>query len=205
MIQVNAIGDACPIPVVKTKQAIRELGGTGVVQTLVDNEIAVQNLTKMASQKGYAVRSDVMAPNQFLVTMTIGSETVTPVTGAAEAFAPRPQGRDRNIVVAIASASMGQGDAALGATLMKGFIYALSQQDSLPTTLLFYHGGAAFTCEGSASLEDLQAMHSQGVEVLTCGTCLNFYGLTAKLKVGEVSNMYTIAEKLTQADLVIKP
>ena len=90
MIQVNAIGDACPIPVVKTKQAIRELGGTGVVQTLVDNEIAVQNLTKMASQKGYAARSDVMAPNQFLVTMTIGSETVTPVTGAAEAFAPRP-------------------------------------------------------------------------------------------------------------------
>lgn len=51
MIKVNAIGDACPIPVVKTKNAIRELQGGGTVETLVDNEIAVQNLTKMANQK----------------------------------------------------------------------------------------------------------------------------------------------------------
>ena len=53
MIKVNAIGDACPIPVAKTKNAIRKLQGAGSVETLVDNEIAVQNLTKMAVQKGF--------------------------------------------------------------------------------------------------------------------------------------------------------
>ena len=67
MIQVNALGDACPIPVVKTKNAIKELGGSGVVETLVDNEIAVQNLTKMANQKGYKVSSKKLSDRQYQV------------------------------------------------------------------------------------------------------------------------------------------
>ena len=74
MIKVNAIGDACPIPVVKTKNAIRELQGGGTVETLVDNEIAVQNLTKMANQKGYGVHSEKVADNEFKVTMTVNAE-----------------------------------------------------------------------------------------------------------------------------------
>ena len=73
MIQVNAMGDTCPIPVVKTKNAIKELGEAGgVVETLVDNEISVQNLTKMANQKGYGVKSEKLGENQFKVTMTVG-------------------------------------------------------------------------------------------------------------------------------------
>ena len=69
---VNAMGDACPIPVVKTKNAIKELSGAGMVETLVDNEIAVQNLTKMAQQKNYGVRSEKLGENQYRVIMTIG-------------------------------------------------------------------------------------------------------------------------------------
>ena len=73
MLQVNAMGDTCPIPVVKTKNAIKELGAQGgVVETLVDNEISVQNLTKMANQKGYGVKSEKLGENQFKVTMTVG-------------------------------------------------------------------------------------------------------------------------------------
>ena len=71
MIKVDAMGDTCPIPVVKTKNAIKELGGSGEVQTLVDNEIAVQNLTKMANQKGYGVRSQKLGEGQYEVIMTI--------------------------------------------------------------------------------------------------------------------------------------
>ena len=205
MIQVHAIGDACPIPVVKTKNAIRELGGSGVVQTLVDNEIAVQNLTKMAVQKGYGVHSEQLSANRFQVTLTIGEGVALPAANEVDTCPMPAPGKAHNTVVAIASAQMGEGDAALGKVLMKGFLYALGQQDALPQTLLFYNGGAALTCEGSASLEDLQAMQAQGVEVLTCGTCLNFYGLTEQLRIGDVSNMYTIVEKLMQADRVIKP
>ena len=111
----------------------------------------------------------------------------------------------RNVVVVIASDKMGEGSEELGKTLMKGFIYALNQQESLPKTMLFYNGGAALTCEGSPALEDLKSLAAQGVEILTCGTCLNFYGISDKLQVGEVTNMYVIAEKMTQAGLIVKP
>lgn len=206
MIQVNAMGDACPIPVVKTKNAIKELNGPGVVETLVDNEIAVQNLTKMANQKGYGVKSEKLGENEYKVTMEIGEVIADANTDETEeVISCQIPAKKKNVVVVISSKTMGEGDAELGTTLMKGFIYALSQQEELPNTILFYNGGAVHSCEGSASLEDLKAMEEQGVEILTCGTCLNFYGLTDKLQVGGVTNMYVIAEKMTGADLVVKP
>ena len=88
---------------------------------------------------------------------------------------------------------------------MKSFLYALTQQDELPDQILFYNGGAFLTCEGSESLEDLKSLEAQGVEIRTCGTCLNFYGLTEKLQVGDVTNMYDIAERMSKADRIIKP
>ena len=207
---VNAMGDACPIPVVKTKNAIKELIGAGMVETLVDNEIAVQNLTKMAQQKNYGVRSEKLGENQYRVIMTIGesaneagAEAVEEETTAEETC--MPDGRKGNKVVVISSSYMGTGDDELGAVLMKGFIYALSLQDELPKTILFYNSGAKLACEMSPTLEDLMSLEANGVEILTCGTCLNHYGLTEKLKVGGVTNMYVITEKMMQADLIVKP
>ena len=207
---VNAMGDACPIPVVKTKNAIKELSGAGMIETLVDNEIAVQNLTKMAQQKNYGVRSEKLGENQYRVIMTIGesaneagAEAVEEETTAEETC--MPDGRKGNKVVVISSSYMGTGDDELGAVLMKGFIYALSQQDELPKTILFYNSGAKLACEMSPTLEDLMSLEANGVEILTCGTCLNHYGLTEKLKVGGVTNMYVITEKMMQADLIVKP
>ena len=206
MIHVNAMGDACPIPVVKTKNAIRELNGPGAVETLVDNEIAVQNLTKMANQKGYGVNSEMLEPGKFRVVMTIGEGAQPDTTPPEEeTCVVTPSAGQKNTVVVISSSHMGSGSDELGSALMKGFLYVLNQQDSLPSTILFYNGGAALTCEGSASLEDIRSLQAQGVEILTCGTCLNYYGLTEKLRVGEVTNMYVICEKMTQADLIVKP
>ena len=203
---VNAMGDACPIPVVKTKNAIKEIGAEGgSVETLVDNEIAVQNLTKMANQKGYPVQSEKLEQNKYRVVMTIGTQT-DPETEKEETEAVCiPDRRAGNTVVVISSSCMGEGDDALGTVLMKGFIYAISQQDELPATILFYNGGAKLTCKGSESLEDLKDLAARGVEILTCGTCLNFYGITEKLQVGSVTNMYDIVERMSSADRVIKP
>ncbi len=206
-VRVDARGDACPIPIVKTKDAVRSLNGPGVVQTLVDNEIAVQNLTKMARQKGYGVCSEALGADGFQVTLTVGEDAVGssgPEDPAQESCPVRPAGQ-RTVVVVVKSDRMGEGSEALGKTLLKGFLYALTQQDLPPRTLLFYNGGASLTCEGSPSLEDLQVLEAQGVEILTCGTCLDFYGLTGHLRVGEVTNMYAIAEKLTGAGLVVEP
>lgn len=205
MIQVNAIGDTCPIPVVKTLNAIRELKTPDVIETLVDNEIAVQNLTRMADQKGYAVRSEKLADKEFKVTITVGEAGLNQTVETENVVCELPRTGKKNTVVVISSKAMGHGGEELGTALMKGFLYALSQQEQLPSTILFYNGGASITCEGSVSLEDLKSMEAQGVEILTCGTCLNFYGLTEKLAVGSVTNMYTIVEKMTGADLIVKP
>lgn len=204
MIQVNAMGDACPIPVVKTKNAIRDLAGAGVVETLVDNEIAVQNLTKMANQKGYGVKSEKLGENQYKVTMTVGEGAQMSEEGEAEVCLAEP-GQKRKIVVVVSSSQMGEGDEELGKTLMKGFIYALGQQEILPETILFYNGGAALSCEDSPALEDLKSLEAQGVEILTCGTCLDFYNLKDKLRVGDVTNMYVIVEKMMEAHQIVKP
>ena len=185
MTHVDARGDACPLPVVKAKRAISELKGAGQVEILVDNEIAVQNLTKMAQQKGYQYSAEKLAEREYRVLFTIGEAPAAEET--------------------IGANTMGAGAEELGKTLLKAFVFALTQQDKLPKTVLFYNGGASLTCEGSPMLEDLKTLESEGVEIMTCGTCLNYYGLTEKLAVGSVTNMYAIVEKLTHAGNVVKP
>lgn len=221
MITINAIGDTCPIPVVKTKKAIEKLEKPDTVETLVDNEIAVENLKKMASQMGFAV-SDSKINSGYSVKITVEdidkindnkmSVTNAKATSEAKANSIKTGADDMvscNIknsgekVVVIKSEFMGDGDNELGKVLIKGFIYALSQQDELPQTMLFYNGGAKITSEGSESIEDLKALEEKGVKIFTCGTCLNYYGLTEKLCVGEATNMYEITKKMTEASLIV--
>lgn len=205
MIQVNAMGDACPIPVVKTKKAISAMKTSDILVTLVDNEIAVQNLTKLGKSMGYPVTSEKLGEKEYKVQMEVTIETEdSKKEKAEEVLTCIPDSRN-NTVVVISSPRMGEGNDELGTVLMKGFLYALTQLDELPKTILFYNGGATLTCEGSASLEDLKSLEAQGVEILTCGTCLNYYEMSDKLRVGEVTNMYTIAEKMTGAGKLVKP
>ena len=203
MITVNAIGDACPVPVVKTRKAMETIKGAEVVETLVDNEIAVENLKKMAGQMGYQVKDQKLEEGKYSVQIMV-TEAEKTENIQADICDCRPTAASDKVVV-IRSNVMGEGDPELGKVLIKGFIYALSQQEELPKTILFYNGGAYLTCEGSASLEDLKSLEAQGVEIKTCGTCLNYYGLTDKLQVGEVTNMYDIVETLAKAAKVVKP
>ena len=203
MITVNAIGDACPIPVVKTRKAMETIKGSEVVETLVDNEIAVENLKKMAGQMGYQVKDQKLEEGKYSVQIMVTEAEKTEKI-QADICDCRPTAASDKVVV-IRSNVMGEGDPELGKVLIKGFIYALSQQEDLPKTILFYNGGAYLTCEGFASLDDLKELELRGVRILTCGTCLNFYGLSEKLKVGEVTNMYEIAETMSKASLIVSP
>ena len=192
MITVNAMGDNCPIPVIKTKKAMAALTGPETIEVLVDNEIAVQNVTKMASSSGGKVTSEKLGDAEYKV--TIEMEGAPAAEGDAE---------DDNTVVVISSDRMGTGNDELGKVLIKGFIYAVTQLDTLPKKMLFYNGGAKLTCEGSESLEDLKELKSRGVKILTCGTCLNYYELSDKLAVGELTNMIDIDEKMSAASLIV--
>jgi len=202
---LDCIGKVCPVPVVETLKMLAGMPDGEVIEVSVDNYVAVQNLTKMAVQKHLPVSSEKRTDTHYVVTITAAganeaqkSEEILP----AEVIAC---GQQSNEVVVLASDKMGEGDEKLGRSLMKGYIYALTELSLLPKTVLMYNNGAKLGIEGSDSLADLKLLESQGVEIMTCGTCLNFYGITEKLGVGTVTNMYAISEKLSAATKVIKP
>lgn len=195
------MGDNCPIPVIKTKKAMQEITGPETIEVLVDNEIAVQNVTKMAVSSGGNVTSEKLGEKEFKVTIQMNGA----VAKEAEEEAVCTPDRKGDTIVVIASDKMGSGNDELGKVLIKGFIFAVTQLEELPKAMIFYNGGATLTAEGSDSLEDLKSLEAQGVEILTCGTCLNYYGLTDKLEVGSVTNMYTIVEKMAEAGKIIQP
>ncbi len=193
---IDARGKACPEPVVLAIKALNGKPEDETLEVLVDNEAAVENLKRMAGQKGFDVSAKQNGPKDYSV--LIGGSADTAVA------ADEPES-DENILIAIDTNIMGRGSDDLGQALMKGFIYAVTQQEKLPKTILLYNGGAKLSVEGSESLEDLKWLADNGVEIVTCGTCLNFYGLSEKLAVGIVTNMYSIVEYLLKADKVIKP
>lgn len=199
--KLDARNMACPLPVIESKKILISMKEGESLEVLVDNHIAVQNLSKMAAQKNFPVTSEKIDENNYIVTFSIGETVIENVNEEVLCYPEQKQ----NIVVVISSDKMGEGDEKLGRILMKGFIYALTELDVLPSTVLLYNGGAKLSVEGSESLQDLKTLESLGVEILTCGTCLNFYGISEKLGVGTVTNMYEIAEKQMKASKVVRP
>lgn len=204
IITVDAMGDQCPIPVIKTKKALFDVKEPCTIQVHVDNATAEQNILRLASAYQIDARSIRMEHKHYVVSLNV--RTVMHHENADE---PKKEAEScttcGGTVVAIGSSTMGQGDEQLGEVLIKGFLYALSHSEHLPETIVFYNGGARLTVEGSASLEDLRDMENRGVKIYTCGTCLDYYGIKEKLAVGKVTNMYQIVELLDGAAKVLRP
>ena len=199
---IDSRGMACPLPVVNAKKASEELHPGDTLIVRVDNEIAVQNLRRFAEHKGFAALGEKKGEKEYTVTMRIGAaaENVEP-----EETACAVDTRRKGMLVVLSANTMGTGDEKLGKALMKAFVFALTRQDTLPETVLCYNTGAFLTCEGADTLEDLKLLESEGVTVLTCGTCLDFYGLKEKLAVGGVTNMYDIVERMESARTLVRP
>lgn len=214
MEKIDARGQACPLPVVRAKKALGQMG-EGALEVLVDNETAVRNLEALGKTLKCAVASEQRGEAVFAVTFekvaSAGESAVSagnvaaavPASGAGEAAAGEATAGGQ--IVVVSSEVMGVGDDVLGHTLMKGFFFALTQQDELPSAVLLYNGGVKWACEGSEALDDLRSLADAGVEVLSCGTCLAHYGLTERLAVGEPTNMYVIVERQMNARIVVRP
>ena len=199
---IDCKGMACPLPVVNAKKAAEAMNPGDVLTVLVDNEIAVQNLSRFAEHKGFGVSAQKKGEKEYAVIMSISGEVVE---SREEEVACVMDSRRKGMLVVLSGNVMGTGDAKLGTSLMKAFVFALTKQDQLPDTILCYNTGAYLTCEGADTLEDLKLLESEGVTILTCGTCLDFYGLKEKLAVGGVTNMYDIVERMESAAQIIKP
>ena len=197
MVQINSIGDACPLPVIKTKKALNELE-YGQLEVLVDNEIAVQNIQRYVQSTGCDFSWE-RQDGHYRILIEKAEGAVSCDIELCEIPAPS------KTIVVISSETMGNGDDELGRILIKGFIFALTQLDELPETILFYNSGAKLTVSGAATLDDLIALEKAGVKIMTCGTCLNHFGLSEQLGVGEVTNMYSIVEEMRGADRILRP
>ena len=194
---LDARGMQCPLPVIETKKLAMDAKPGDTIHVLVDNEVAVQNLMKFAAQKGYDADREERDDTAYGVIIKVKESDPE---SCCMPYEEPPQS-----LVVVSSDVMGDGQKELGKVLMKAFLFALTRQETAPATILFYNSGAFLTCEGSDSLEDLQELQSKGTEILTCGTCLNFYGLGEKLKIGSVTNMYDIVDRMMKAKKIIRP
>ena len=191
MIKVNAIGEVCPKPVIMTKKALKEIE-SGVVEVSVDNQTSKENVEKMAKAMGHTFETKEEG-NVFVITITKAGEK------------QENSSEEENIVISIGSDKMGEGEDELGKILIKGFIYALTEAETLPKTVLLYNKGVLLASTFEDAVKDLKVLEERGVEILSCGTCANFYHVQDQIKVGTLTNMYTILERQMKATKVIKP
>jgi selenium metabolism protein YedF len=197
---VDARGLACPRPVILTRNALKE---TSHVMTIVDNEAAKHNVTRMAEKTGHNVEVEEREDGTYIAISVPDTDVqeTTPETEAATVVPASPSGPP---VLFVSSEFMGRGaHDELGNVLIRGFFHTLGEVEPVPDTIVFINSGVKLTVEGSPVLEDLQALSERGVEILACGTCLSYYEIMEKLAVGEVSNMYSIAETLLNAGKVV--
>lgn len=222
MYYIDAKGLVCPKPVIMAKKALKEHKEISID---VDNEMSSENLQKMAKVMGLACEvsrdGDVFhlemtgsggagAPAADSGAATGNPAAANGLAGATAGNTPVANGlvgagpAADDYIVVISSQFAGTGNDELGAALMKSFIYTLTEADTLPTCILFYNGGVRLTTNGSGVLEDLNRLADAGVDILSCGTCLNYYGLTEALAVGQVTNMYEIFERQKNAGKIVR-
>lgn len=188
---IDARGKACPIPVLMAKEAISQ--GSGSFTVRVDNETAVENLKRLAVSQGFAAAVRALE-GDFALDFTKGD--CAPIS-------PPPAAPTGDWALFVGRDIIGSGDRELGTNLMRMFFYTLAESQSLPCAILFMNDGVKLPALDEQVVGHLQTLLEKGVEVLVCGTCLNFYGLSQALKVGMVSNMYDILSQMQRTPKVI--
>jgi selenium metabolism protein YedF len=192
MKEIDCRGLACPQPVVTTKKALEAEEKEFIL--VVDNPGSRANVERFAQSQGAVVEVEQR-----------GSDFYLHIRKKETCELAAPAQKAEKVVVYLNSNLMGIGEEALGAILMRSFLKTLLDVEIKPTRLILVNTGVRLSSEGSEVLETLQALSEKGTDILSCGTCLDFYGLKEKLKVGKISNMYDIAQSLLEADRLIRP
>jgi len=197
--KIDCRGLACPQPVLETKKALED-PKTEEVLVLLDNPSSKENVRRFAESQGHRV-SVSEAKGIFEVGIKKGKEKPASKEGKTESIQCLTSG---GLVLFIDTDSLGRGSEELGRILMRTFLQTLEQSEVLPQKVILINSGVKLACEGSEVLEDLQELAAKGAEILSCGTCLDYFSIKKKLMVGKVSNMYEILNSLSQASRLIK-
>lgn len=193
-------GLACPQPVINTKKALEEIEQGAVLTVIVDNKTAKENVTAFAENSGCSV--DVKESGGDYVLEITAKDKSGDLQCSTECVQKVKSVSQKGPVYLITTNLFGQGSPDLGEVLMKSLFTALIEQPC-PESLIFVNSGVFLTTEGSPVIEQLKSMVKKGAQVLSCGTCLNYYKLAEKLLIGKVSNMFEILEQLTKSGKVI--
>lgn len=196
-IEVDCRGKKCPEPVIMTKKALDSIE-CGKVMAVVDNEVARDNIIKLAKHNGYNYFCEEKEGEYRIYIEKNPGEEKTDGMGKEKV-----EKRAYPYVILITGDTLGKGSEELGKLLMRNYIYTLKDIEHLPECIMFLNKGVYLTTKRSEVLETLKELESKGVEVLSCGTCLDYYGLKEELAVGSVTNMYAIAEKLSEFRAVV--
>ena len=196
MSVIDCRGLACPEPVVVTKRALDELK-EGEMIVVVDNTSSCNNVKRFAQSQGCPVDIEQEGQDFYLrIQKSIREDKGRGV---------KPEEKTKKVVVYINSDLLGHGDEVLGSFLMKSFLKTLLDLDPKPSRLILVNSGVKLAAENPKALESLQSLSEKGVEIVCCGTCIDFYELKGKMKAGVVSNMYDIIQSMVDADRVVKP
>ncbi len=193
---------ACPEPVIRAKQAI-EKHPNSVIELLINSSATLSNVTRMARTLGALVASRELPGGEFAVTVTTG-EPPTPETKVSPDELEGPSSAGRATIL-LRNSVVGQGDDRLGRVLMKAFLKTLKSSDPLPAEIICVNAGVHLTTEGSEEIPTLLELAELGVDVMSCGTCLDFFGKLDKVRVGIVGNMLDIVTHLNRASKIIAP
>lgn len=196
---VDNRGLACPEPVIRTKKALDNMSAGTLVST-VDNEIAKENVLRLAN--GMSLSTSVRQEDG-LFHITITKAEGTEATPVPQEILSCSLPTDKHTTMLVKSDLFGEGEQPLGEVLMKSFFHALSEATVLPREIFFVNAAVRLTCHGSTVIGKLQELAAKGVQIFSCGTCLDYYHLQEELAIGEVTNMFSIVECLTQADNTI--
>ncbi|MFL8674952.1 sulfurtransferase-like selenium metabolism protein YedF [Clostridioides sp. GD02404] len=196
-IKIDARGLACPKPVINTKKELDKIE-EGIVVTTVDNETAKENVLKLA--KSLNCEANIVDEKENFISIEIikGQNILD-----KQDIVDKEECKLEDTCIFISSDKMGLGNDELGKVLIKGFIYTLTESKPYPKYVLLVNGGVTLSAENEETIENLKILENEGVEVLSCGTCLDYYNLKDKLQVGSVTNMYTIVETLKNASNTI--
>jgi selenium metabolism protein YedF len=189
MNRIDTRNNPCPAPVIMTKKALEKQSGEALT-ILADPGPPRENILRFARSRGFDVQ-EKEEHGYYLLTVSKASEE--PLASAAAS--PCSQG------VLISSDRFGDGPDELGRLLMKNFIITLLELPDPPDRIFLLNRGVLLATEGSETIEPLTKLAAAGIEIFSCGVCLDYFSVRDKLAVGAVTNMYTIAEALTSGNL----
>lgn len=201
---------ACPGPVLKLRELLDE--GERQVRFHVADELCRSNVTRFAASRSAEIEVEAMDDGTFLMTITaeptsagVAFAQERPLAGDAPEAEPPRAAPGGPLVVQVSAATMGTGDDELGGLLLRSFLKTQAQLERMPDAIIFYNEGVRLCCEGSLLLDDLRSLEQAGVEIIACGTCLNFFELSDRLAVGRVTDMLEIASRLAAAGSIVRP